>query len=109
MMWGNFADKEYKRPVLFSGSSYASRVRFWVVDGYLNRTNVKEEVFKYYIVEQSDDGTITSRYEDIPSTTRIDYHLLHINWGIEGRSDGYYASNIFNTNKEMVENSDGYF
>ena len=76
----------------------------WIADGYLIRQVTKNETFKYCIIEELDNGTITDRFEDIPSTTTTIYELLHFNWGWQGNGDGYYNKNIFDTRKQMVSN-----
>ena len=96
------------KPVFMRGDGN-NKNHAWIVDGYLERRIIKEEVFKYCIVEQSDDGTITAHEEDIPSRTSTMYKLLHINWGWYGRANGYYNQGVFDTDRAMIEGNNGYF
>ncbi|MCQ2973316.1 MAG: C10 family peptidase [Bacteroidales bacterium] len=93
-----------KRDNIFNGHA-------WIADGYLKRRVTKYETFKYCIVEQENNGTITTRFEDIPSTTITSYELLHINWGWGSGNgyNGYYNQNVFDTDKKMVEDENGFF
>ena len=81
----------------------------WVADGSVIREVITEQTFKYCIVEQEDDGTITDRYEDITSTTNKLYELLHFNWGWGGTADGYFDKKLFDTRKPLVETAYGDF
>ena len=81
----------------------------WVVDGYLKRRVTEEEVVKYLIFEHFDDGTVTSRYEDIASSTDTHYDLLHMNWGWGSDGNGYYYKDVFDTYKRLKEGNNGYF
>jgi hypothetical protein len=99
-------------PVLMRGERKKNSVKKrhqWIVDGYLKRWVVKEELIKYCIVEQFDDGTVKTRYEDIPLRTSKYYELLHINWGWDGDGDGYYTEGIFDTYREMQKDDEGFF
>ncbi len=98
------------KPVYMIGSKSKNTAgHAWIVDGYLNRHITTDQTFKYCIVEELDNGTITYRYEDIPSTTTVSYMLFHINWGWGGSANGYYNVGIFDTNRQMVEDKDKTF
>lgn len=114
--WANYSFSsvvealDNKIPVIFSGYKKNNDVgHIWIAHGYLKREYTREEVFKYCIVEQFDDGTITQRYEDIPSKTTKNYDLLYINWGWEGIDNGYFDQNVFDVNRRYVEQYDGSF
>ena len=81
----------------------------WIADGYLKRKVTQEEVIKYLIFEHFDDGTVTSRYEDIPSSSSVYYNLIYMNWGWYGNGNGYYHKDIFDTDRMVKEGQNGYF
>ena len=81
----------------------------WIADGYLKRKVTQEEVVKYLIFEHFDDGTVTSRYENIPSTSTSNYELLYINWGWLSHGNGYYNKDVFDTYKRFKETPKGDF
>ena len=98
------------RPVLMIGFRDDTPIgHVWVADGYVIRLVTTEQAYNYAIIETADDGTVTVRYEDIPSTTVAKYELLHFNWGWGGRGDGYYDQKVFDTKRQMVENAYGEF
>jgi len=77
------------KPVFISGVAGLVGGHAWVIDGF--RTN--ERLIE---LKNSTNGIVQSSYKE----TRT---LLHCNFGWEGRSDGYYASGIFNTKYEPVD------
>ena len=99
---------EHGRPV-YMGAFCNEGGHAWVADGSVIREVITEQTFKYCIVEQEDDGTITDRYEDITSTTNKLYELLHFNWGWGGTADGYFDKKLFDTRKPVVETAYGDF
>ena len=100
----------YGRPVLFTGvESKTGNGHAWVADGYLKRIYTKEVVYKYCIVEQYDDGSIGTRFEDIPTVTRYNYNFLSFKWGWLGTDDGYYQTTLYDQNYRMEECPDGSF
>lgn len=71
---------QYNKPVLFSGGDVVSWKRhIWIVDGY------KKMTVRY-----------TTLHPDRPPFSRITYYN-HINWGWNGRNNGYFLDNIFDT------------
>ena len=90
------------RPVFIGGTyNNTNEGHAWIADGYLKRYGTKTETFKYCIVEELDDGTITDRYEDIPTSSSFDNEFLSFNWGFGNKGDGYYDKNVFDTYNRM--------
>ena len=99
---------EHGRPV-FMGALSNEGGHAWVADGSVIREVITKQTFRYCIVEQEDDGTITDRYEDITTTTYTLHELLHFNWGWGGDADGYFNKGLFDTRKPLEENHYGEF
>ena len=68
------------RPVIMIGQTTDSIGHAWVVDGY-----------KYYKI------TKTYTFGDYPDEITYSYYN-HINWGWDGRANGYFLQNVFSTN-----------
>lgn len=68
-----------------SGVRTGFRGHAWVLDGYKERSHIYRKIYHYY---DGTSETIESR------TTR--YKYLHINWGWNGRNNGYFVAGVFN-------------
>lgn len=69
-----------RHPVVVSGIRNDTIGHMWVVDGFLDMI-----ITSYSALEIGQSGPIT--YREIYN---------HVNWGWDGRSNGYFLSNIFN-------------
>lgn len=72
-------------PVVVSGKKEGNFKHMWVVDGYM-----KLNITSYAFVEIGMTGPVT--YEELYN---------HVNWGWDGRSNGYFLSNIFNVGRRF--------
>ena len=85
--WTVKSDLDNNRPVYMSGRPSNSNIKHaWVIDGYKIITSTR---ITYFIL---DDGSqnITER---LVSSERY----LHINWGRDGNSNGYFQEGTFDT------------
>ena len=69
-----------RHPVVVSGIRNDTIGHMWVVDGFLDMT-----ITSYSAIEVGQPAPVT--YREIYN---------HVNWGWDGRSNGYFLSNIFN-------------
>ena len=69
-----------RHPVVVSGIRNGTNGHMWVVDGFLDMI-----ITSYSAIEVGQSGPVT--YREIYN---------HVNWGWDGRSNGYFLSNIFN-------------
>ena len=69
-----------RHPIVMTGIRNDSIGHMWVVDGYLKMT-----ITEYLYAGIGQTGPTT--YQEIYN---------HVNWGWDGRSNGYFLSNIFN-------------
>ena len=69
-----------RHPVVVSGIRNDTNGHMWIVDGFLDMI-----ITSYSAIEVGQSGPVT--YREIYN---------HVNWGWDGRSNGYFLSNIFN-------------
>lgn len=70
----------------------------WVVDGYKYRYHYIREYIEY----------IDGRREYYRNETTTDQYV-HINWGYDGRNNGYYQNNVFDLAKAYEYDSDSVY
>lgn len=85
---------DFKHPVLMHGKRtrrnpfYSENGHAWVLDGY----KVTKTLYETYKVDTDKDT-----YEITSSTTKYIDYFLHINWGWDGASNGYFVQGCFNS------------
>ena len=78
------ANIDMNRPLYMRGNDASGQGgHAWVVDGYKMRTHY----YRAYDCSSGDRVLISS------STTTLKY--IHINWGFDGRNNGYFCDNVF--------------
>lgn len=92
-------DKKLSKDYIYFVLGYDSKNKFlphcFIVDGCRKLTvKTTEKVYDtnytpWYLVSEREISTVTNNY-------------MHVNWGWDGYSDGYYRDNVFNT-KEVIE------
>lgn len=70
----------------------------WAIDGYKSRIHY----YKRYIAH---NGLILSVLEERATT----YNYLHMNWGYDGRNNGYFLNNVFDSLDGYDYDSDNYY
>ena len=85
--WTVKSDLDNNRPVYMSGRpSTSTKKHAWVIDGYKVVTSTR---ITYFIL---DDGS-----QNITERLVTSERYLHINWGRDGRSNGYFQEGTFDT------------
>lgn len=70
----------------------------WVFDGYMIMT-----IYCYHLIHDP----INSSNWVVESVTTTTHKLCHYNWGWYGDCNGYFASNVFDTQNEFLNNGNG--
>lgn len=85
--WAVKSDLDNNRPVYMSGRPSNSNTKHaWIIDGYKIITSTR---ITYFIL---DDGS-----QNITDRLITSERYLHINWGFDGSSNGYFQEGTFDT------------
>ena len=101
----------FNRPFMMAGqrlinnedSTYSLATHAWVVDGYMDRVITTIDT-AYYVPELIPPGSLPY----VISITESHRYYTHINWGWNGRNNGYYVEDVFATNRYIQLDSNPY-
>jgi hypothetical protein len=108
-----FASLDKKQPLIARGCSNKTNHKFlginiystysgchaWVIDGYLKR---KSKFYVYNEQIDSNTGNKVSR-RTFAYSFEIYSDYMHNNWGWNGNKNGYFASDVFNSNEKLLD------
>lgn len=92
---------KWNRPVIMSGYSETSEGKdvghMWVAEGY--KENIVSYAASYVSVEPGSSG-----YEYYTGTTKVNSEYFYMNWGYNGKDDGWFYSDMVNRNNDRNYN-----
>ena len=85
------SELDNNRPVYMRGANSLDEGHAWVVDGYRSHWS---ETTEYYETGMGGDRIISN-------VTASLYSHLHINWGYDGKCNGYYTTRVFDMSNSV--------
>lgn len=81
------SEMDASRPILMVGWSSNGGGHTWVVDGYKSRSLCQQMIYVY-----------SDNRQEVVTETTFYYRYLHMNWGYDGKNNGYFSDGVFNLN-----------